>query len=89
MDRCARIREDVWRGSASALELPRAAPCAPSPRRRPVRFAPLGEGDAEAPELQGLSSRGIALGSTGETFGKKPNTESAQKIPLELRTKTS
>jgi len=88
MDRCVRTREDVWRGSASALELPGAAPCAPSPRRRPVRFAPLGEGDAEAPELQGLTSRGIALGSRGETFGKKPNTESAQKIPLELRANT-
>ena len=32
--------------------------------------------------------RGIALGSRGETFGKKPNTESDQRIPLELRAKT-
>jgi len=40
----------------------------------------LGEGDAEAPELQGLTSRGIALGSRGETFGKKPNTDASLRI---------
>ena len=75
----------VWvsRGSASALEQPGAAPCAPSPRRRPL----LGEGDAEATELQGLGGRGILMGSR-RNVAERTNTEPGQEIPLELRAKT-